>query len=199
MDLLVSDYDGTITDRDIPFIKKWMKKNKFALATGRYFDAIYPEILKKGIEFDYLICNDGAEIYDRDFNLLYYEKINETDLNFIKKAKFKNIRYNYDYGKNYIISINIYDSFQLELKNSKIEIKLNKTKILPLNCNKLHAIQFLQKKYNFLKIVTVGNDVNDLEMLFFYNGYKIKGSKLPNLKEVNSVTVLIKRIDKEEK
>ena len=70
--LLISDYDGTITKRDLKRIKKFRKKHLFAIATGRYFEAIYKELIKYKIDVDYLIFNNGAEIYDGEYNLLYY-------------------------------------------------------------------------------------------------------------------------------
>ena len=56
------------------------------------------------------------------------------------------------------------------------------------------AIDFLIKKYNFKNIITIGNDVNDYEMLIKYNGYKIKNSNLDIQKEVKSLRKLLKKL-----
>ena len=192
--LLISDYDGTITKRDLKRIKKFRKKHLFAIATGRYFEAIYKELIKYKIDVDYLICNNGAEIYDGEYNLLYYQTLDENDVLAIKKLNLKKIKYNFDKDKKYLISINIYDDINIKLNNSQIEKKINKIKILPKNVNKTMAIDFLIKKYNFKNIITIGNDVNDYEMLIKYNGYKIKNSNLDIQKEVKSLRKLLKKL-----
>ena len=192
--LLISDYDGTITKRDLKRIKKFRKKHLFAIATGRYFEAIYKELIKYKIDVDYLICNNGAEIYDGEYNLLYYQTLDENDVLAIKKLNLKKIKYNFDKDKKHLISINIYDDINIKLNNSQIEKKINKIKILPKNVNKTMAIDFLIKKYNFKNIITIGNDVNDYEMLIKYNGYKIKNSNLDIQKEVKSLRKLLKKL-----
>ena len=65
---------------------------------------------------------------------------------------------------------------------------------MPKNVNKTLAIDFLIKKYNFKNIITVGNDVNDYEMLIKYNGYKIKNSNLDIQKEVKSLRKLLRKL-----
>ncbi len=68
-----SDYDGTINlthndyidPRDLEFIKNWIKEgNKFAIATGRMEHEIKPVLEKAKIPYDYMICNNGAVIYE---------------------------------------------------------------------------------------------------------------------------------------
>ncbi|ALD65949.1 Cof-type HAD-IIB family hydrolase [Spiroplasma cantharicola] len=68
-----SDYDGTINlthndyidPRDLEFIKEWIKEgNKFAIATGRMEHEIQPVLEKANIPYDYMICNNGAVIYE---------------------------------------------------------------------------------------------------------------------------------------
>ena len=192
--VLISDYDGTITKKDIKKLKKFQKDNILVIATGRYFHAIYQELIKYKIKIDFLICNDGAEIYDHDFNLLYYEALDKTDVLKIKNLNIEKIKYNYDKNKQHLISINLYEKIKLNLNNSKIEYKVNKIKILPKNANKVKAVDFLVKHYNLNNIITVGNDINDYDMLIKYNGYKIKGSTLDINKEVKNIRSLIRNL-----
>ncbi|WP_338985174.1 Cof-type HAD-IIB family hydrolase [Spiroplasma endosymbiont of Diplazon laetatorius] len=69
-----SDYDGTINlmhnnfidPRDLEFIKLWIDNgNKFAIATGRMEHEITPVLEKADIPYDYMICNNGAVIYEK--------------------------------------------------------------------------------------------------------------------------------------
>ncbi len=195
---LVSDYDGTITPEDIPSIKEFHKKHIFILATGRYFKAIEKEIKAYNIPFDFLICNNGAEIYNKNYELIYYKELNKEDVKIINNLNLKNIRYNYDYQNKHLISLNIYGQINITLSNSTIEIKPSKTKILPLNISKLKSVLFLEKNYHLKNIIAIGDDYNDLTLLEKYNGYKIKDSSIPISKEIPNLKTLIANLLKEE-
>ena len=192
--VLISDYDGTITKKDIKKLKQFQKDNLLVIATGRYFEAIYEELIKYKIKIDYLICNNGAEIYDENYNLLYYEALDKNDVLEINNLNIEKIKYNYDKEKQHLISINIYEKIKLNLNNSKIEYKFNKIKILPKNVNKVKAVDFLVQNYHLNNIITIGNDINDYDMLKKYNGYKIKGSSLDINKEVKNIRSLIRNL-----
>lgn len=89
MRIAVSDYDGTIyrnnrvCDKDIEAILEWRKAgNKFGFATGRDLSLIMYDAVKWGIPFDFLVCANGAVLYDEKLNLLQcnnipYELISE--------------------------------------------------------------------------------------------------------------------------
>lgn len=89
--LLVTDYDNTLelhyefTDnnsilkRNIIAINEFMKNNVVCITTGRYFDAIYKTITENNIKFNYLCANNGAELYDKDYKLLFCIPIYEQD------------------------------------------------------------------------------------------------------------------------
>ncbi len=101
MKLLVTDYDNTLelhydfTDnisilkRNIKAINKFMKKNLVCIATGRHFDAIYKTLIENNIKFNYLCANNGAELYDGTYNLLYCLPIEEQDLGILIKLGSK--------------------------------------------------------------------------------------------------------------
>ncbi|QHX36291.1 Cof-type HAD-IIB family hydrolase [Spiroplasma sp. BIUS-1] len=74
-----SDYDGTINlthndfidSRDLEFIKRWIDQgNKFAIATGRMEHEIKPILEKSNIPYDYMICNNGAVVYNKDSEII---------------------------------------------------------------------------------------------------------------------------------
>ena len=75
--LVASDFDGTlyvndinIINKNIEYINKLRENNHlFAIITGRGLSII--ELLKKyNISYDFLICENGAIIYDNKDNIL---------------------------------------------------------------------------------------------------------------------------------
>lgn len=76
--ILFSDFDGTlyinatISDADREALRRWRAAgNLFALASGRHVSALKEHLAQEGIEWDYLLCLNGAEAYDRDGQLLF--------------------------------------------------------------------------------------------------------------------------------
>ena len=72
MNLFVTDFDRTLfIDRkisleDINSIEAWQKEgNKFVIATGRDINSISEYISIYNLKPDYLICNNGAAIFDK--------------------------------------------------------------------------------------------------------------------------------------
>lgn len=77
MRIAASDYDGTICTHGkiigevVAAIWKWQEAgNKFGLATGRDLPMTLHETKRWGIPFDFLVCINGATIYDHDESLL---------------------------------------------------------------------------------------------------------------------------------
>ena len=91
--ILVSDYDYTLRDHDRPetldknlaAIKKWRDKgNILAIATGRNLSSlayIFPDYKDYA---DYLILNDGAEVYDSTGTVIYSDVLLEYNIAIIK-------------------------------------------------------------------------------------------------------------------
>jgi len=77
MKILASDYDGTFYTRDgqtlrnIEAVKRWREAgNQFGFVTGRALNMIQTPVEQKGIPYDFLICNNGTSIYDREGKLI---------------------------------------------------------------------------------------------------------------------------------
>ena len=77
-----SDFDGTlyrdgkISAQDVAAIREWQAAgNKFGVVTGRCRLMIAPLFKELGIKLDFLICDNGAIIYDGDGQILF-----ETEL-----------------------------------------------------------------------------------------------------------------------
>lgn len=195
--LLVTDYDNTFelhyefVDKDtilhsnIEAINKFMKNNLVCIATGRHFLAIQETLLKYNIKFNYLIANYGSEIYDSNYNLLFYQSIDEKDLTKLQKISHE-VFYRYAHNSNFIVSANLYFNNECEFKEisswlkeilefSYVECKFPKIKIINRKCSKREAIKFISKvvKVNNKDIFTIGDDVNDVEMIAEYNGFSL--------------------------
>ena len=83
MKIAISDFDGTLKDfnmgvprSNIEAIHKWRKAgNKFGIATGRNVTMLDFELQNYDITLDFLICVNGAVIFDKDRNILKSVKI----------------------------------------------------------------------------------------------------------------------------
>lgn len=197
MKLLVTDYDNTLelhydeTDnisifkRNIKSLNKFMKKNLVCIATGRNFNAIHKTLIEKNVKFNYLCTNNGAELYDSNYNLLFCLPIDKNDLKILMNLDYKVFLRN-PYNSKLISSANLYfDNFknfeQIKqylddyLTKSFIEYKYPKIKIINKNCNKLNTIKIIQdlEKIDNNNIYTIGDDLNDIKMITHYNGYSL--------------------------
>lgn len=77
MKIFASDYDGTIKVNDIvsseniEALKEWKKAgNLFGIVTGRSSGSMISEIQNYNYEIDFLVCNNGGVIYNKDIELL---------------------------------------------------------------------------------------------------------------------------------
>ena len=107
MRLVVSDLDGTllnqkseISDETREIVRKLIENGvDFAIATGRSIGSA--RVFKERIGHDiYLICNNGANIYDKNEEVIF-ERIMESDIveKLIKYFREKNVTYNGFYKK----------------------------------------------------------------------------------------------------
>lgn len=200
MILLVTDYDNTyelhyegldlnkIFNNNYNSVDDFVKsKNKFVIASGRHFDAMKQTIDEKKIYFDYLITNNGAELYDKDYKLLYALPIDSVSLHTLQSLETKlNILFRHPYKSDLITSANIYFEkrhifekikkyLQKNLYNCIIEYKFPKIKIINDKCDKVIPIKIIQQieKIESEKVYTIGDDINDIEMIKLYNGYSL--------------------------
>lgn len=77
MKVLVADFDGTFfTDEfenDIERVNKFVDNgNIFIIATGRSLESLHEKIKNYNIKYSYLICSDGAVIYDKNLVKIYH-------------------------------------------------------------------------------------------------------------------------------
>lgn len=222
MSMLVSDYDGTfkgsVTSNlelslNIKAVKEYMKKgNTFVIATGRPYISIKKEIDFYDIPYDYLICNDGSTIFDRN-NLIHSNHLNDDItkelISIIEDMKIEYSLYNH-IGKTRsikdIVEIALLVKNMENYKKMKDTIsdfndlcidKLYRNAFIRKNCHKDYGIDVLCNIIgNIDNIYTIGNDKNDIEMLKKYDGYKVLLSYLHDnsIKTVSTVSTLVKKI-----
>lgn len=214
MKVIISDYDNTlylhnnmekenILKKNVEQINLFLKnKNIFILATSRDFQGINKEIIKYNIPFNYLICNNGAEIYDSKYNLLYLKKLNEKDIPILQNMDFT---FYYDYSNKNITCAKYFNYnnelislLSTKIKESDIEIKPNKIKIYPKDVNKYKAILKITKILdNYDNIYAFGDSESDYLMLTKFKGYTLKENIL-NFKNTNVIGIdkIYQEIDK---
>lgn len=76
--ILFSDFDGTlyingtVNEQDRNAIRRWRADgNLFAMASGRDLNALKTHLIEENVEWDFLLCLNGAEAYDHCDRLLF--------------------------------------------------------------------------------------------------------------------------------
>ncbi len=218
--LVASDFDGTLYVNDINIINKNIEyinklrenNNLFAIITGRGLSII--ELLKKyNISYDFLICENGAIIYDNKDNILYSCYLEQDDIDStIEIIKKYNLKFIIDTGDKYITDLNqkfsnvasifldrktINDVNEMlkiikENTNTYSYISPNWINIVNMNVNKKKTLEkletILENKY---KICPIGDAINDVEMISFFDGGVMKNheKELDNLPNKNYDTL----------
>lgn len=199
MNLLVSDYDQTVSTDDLSIrfnikqINEFRKNgNLFMLSTGREYSSIKGEVKKWNIKYDYLSCADGTTMYDRDDKLIFISKMDRDDVKvseFLKKQYGQKINIydiisdNSNIPEEKVIQIFDINFIQISRDITKFldENLINSTYSTNLNCiylkhkeaSKSLTIQYLENEIGIEKrnIFTIGDHNNDYEMIRDYNGF----------------------------
>lgn len=80
MKIIASDYDGTfnhngITEYKKQMLSKWRKAgNLFGIISGRGYPSLLECVLEHPFEYDFLVCNNGAVIYNTDGKIIFDER-----------------------------------------------------------------------------------------------------------------------------
>ena len=193
--MLVSDYDDTLTiekEKNLKYIKMFMKSNIFVIATGRSYISIKQRLKldMKGLTPNYLITNHGATIINNNnkvINTSFIEKeVVDKILQLINREKIHKINYygskkfNGDINKIMLTFKNIEDAtgvFNI-IKNTDLVTtylinrkgKMPKVEIINKNTNKAKAIKVIEELEKPSKIEVIGDGTQDIEMIKEYNG-----------------------------
>ena len=193
--MLVSDYDDTLNiekEKNLKYIKMFMKSNIFVIATGRSCISIKQRLKldMKGLTPNYLITNHGATIINNNnkvINTSFIEKeVVDKILQLINREKIHKINYygskkfNGDINKIMLTFKNIEDAtgvFNI-IKNTDLVTtylinrkgKMPKVEIINKNTNKAKAIKVIEELEKPSKIEVIGDGTQDIEMIKEYNG-----------------------------
>ncbi|NLL44916.1 MAG: HAD-IIB family hydrolase [Mollicutes bacterium] len=202
MKLLVSDFDHTLFTEDylinIKKINEFVDNgNMFVIATGRNLTYLKKDISGFNIKYSYLICNDGAVIFDKDEKVIYR---NDIDQYFVKPLfsileNDPNIEQVFidttiSYTKDLSNSANAVIAKPYDLIKAR-ELLITILKLFPSihgyisarwinltnkKANKGLAVQYLGNLLNISNddIYTIGDNVNDIPMCEMFNGYAME-------------------------
>jgi HAD superfamily hydrolase (TIGR01484 family) len=226
MKILVSDFDKTLFDKNylnnIKAVNDFVSKgNLFIIATGRHIPHLLEDL--RNVKYSYLICNDGAVIYDKNLCCVYRKDIdNETTREITEYIKpeigdtindwyidtTKKLTKDLNNGINAIVMVMKDINKSKDLLKRILErysnvhgyISERHINIRALGTSKSMAIKHLIDKENIDKssVYTVGDMINDLDMIEAYNGYCMANSieeiKSKCINTVNSVEELVEKI-----
>lgn len=226
MKILASDFDETIfflddeekNKRNIEAIQKFISQgNIFCIITGRNYSDLKYYLTKYHIPYTYLICEDGAKIFNNVDYCIETVLLNPNDIkNIIQVLEENKSDYYLDDGYN---KTNNYNDCVKIVINSKDETEKNRivdllkdkgyyhiyasrfhVNIINKSVNKEKAIKKLfnieNLDYNLLHVI--GDNENDYEMLKSFHGVVMKQhhKRLDELKkeEVSSLEEYIYQI-----
>ena len=192
-------------NKNIESIKEFQKNgNLFVISTSRSWKSMKKEIDTYKIPFDYLCCNTGGSIFANNGDLLYIGNVDNDILNRTEKilSKYYDKDYSvtrygvyeeYDEKIDKLLGYKIKgDKTKLEKLKDVLENDLNEDFQVVLKNEKDYSKLFLNYKLNtkengieklvgFLpendyKIITVGDDDVDFNMIKKYDGYRMENS-----------------------
>ena len=202
MKILASDFDLTIfypndlekTNKNIEAIRRFMLDgNIFCIVTGRNLTKLNEEIEKYNIPFSYLICEDGAKIFDSEYYCLHTTLLREEEIRKVENILEDNhIEYYLDngYGETRShtdcvkIVVRCLDPVErdriVKLVKDKVNIHIyastKHVNIIDKDVNKEMALKTLccLEELDTDKIYTIGDSDNDYEMLKAFKGAVVK-------------------------
>lgn len=201
MKVLASDFDNTIyfsndsklTETNIKAVEKFMREgNIFCIVTGRTYMTIKEKLSELKLPYTYLICGDGAMIFDSTdycINRINIEKsIVEKSVEYLKEQGYDSYL-----EDGYNITENLNDCIKVVAKYTDKEHAIEVVKSINENinvyayasrshininnkiCNKKDALERLSEieKIPRENIYVIGDDINDYEMLEGFKGAMI--------------------------
>lgn len=213
MRILASDFDNTIyflddeekNKKNIEAIKKFVSHgNIFCIITGRNYTDLKQLLTENSIPYSYLVCEDGAKIFNNMDYCIDTTLLNENDIKIIIKILEKN-NWKYYLDDGYSKTEYLKDCVKIVLKcndeeekqkivntvKEKIDVHIYASRfhvnIINKTVNKENAIKklFNIEQLDYSKLSVIGDNDNDYEMLKAFDGAIIKEhhKKLDSLKK----------------
>lgn len=227
MKILASDFDLTLYVDDDNVVKKnvdaicdFIKKgNLFGIVTGRNYSNIKQLLNQYNIPYHYLICQDGAKIFDSMDYCFFTGGLSREDIiriiPILEKYQFN---YYLDDGYNQTMNmddcvkvVGIIDNQRETAKKVVQEVSglgfyaylsLEHINIISGSINKKNALERVLVHANCDKddLYVIGDNVNDLEMLSSFQGAIMKNhSKELDVLDKKSYTTLYEFVEELEK
>lgn len=202
MKILASDFDNTIyylddeikNKKNVEAIKRFVSYgNTFCIITGRNYADLKVLLEKYSIPYTYLICADGAQIFNNIDYPIDITHLTRNEIDSIKEILDSlNCDYYLDDGYNkteYLddcvkIVVNCTDEKEKEkivkIVKEKIDIHIYASRfhvnIINKSVNKMNALKklFNIENLNYDDLYVIGDNDNDYEMLKEFNGGVIK-------------------------
>ena len=202
MKILASDFDETIyfpdniekTKENVKAIKEFISKgNIFCIITGRNYTDLKLLLNENKIPYTYLICEDGAKIFNNVDYCLDTVLLEKDEIEIIKKLlDEEKCDYYLDDGYNkteYLddcvkIVVNCSDEEEKEklvnIIKDKIDIHVYASRvhinIIDKSVNKENALKrlFNLEELDYNNLYVIGDNDNDYEMLKTFNGGVIR-------------------------
>ena len=224
MRTVASDFDNTLFVKEeqqflnnIEAIRNFIDRgNTFIIITGRSFSNIKQEINKYNIPYKYLVCQDGANIFDDKDNCLKSNLLDKNKSERIEEyLKNNNLEYSFESAYNDNDTIDNAVKITVTLKETdnpynileKIKnveniysyVSTKHINIIDYNVNKSNALTYLiNNNYIDNNVTVIGDDINDYEMLEKFHGVIMKkhDSILDDLnkEEIDSLQSYLDRI-----
>ena len=200
MKVIASDFDNTLYVKDeqglkenIQAVKDFISRgNIFIIITGRSFTNIKKVLTENDIPYSYLVCQDGANLFDKDDHCIRKNPINIEKSTKVEELLIeKELPYNFETAFNDNDTIDHASKITVTVKNMKEASEVTKEiknvadvyayvsskhiNIIDDYVNKCNALDFLVDNYYISNDITVlGDDINDYEMLERYDGLVMK-------------------------
>lgn len=214
MNLIISDFDGTLFDKNYKENIKAIEKQKntdLIIATGRNYKSLKKDLK---IKCKYYICNDGSYILDEKEKIIHKNFFNKQSIEIIYE-RIKKLNYN-DYFFDYI------DTFDTKLlaNVNKLSIKIrdnnaasdmnyilnniddaygylseNWINILPILSKKENAIEHILNNNSYDNVYVIGNESNDYAMIKKYNGFLITEKKVDDYNCIKNFLELTNKLN----
>ena len=229
MKIIVSDFDGTVFGDQFEENRKAIndfvhRGNMFVIATGRAMNYLAEDLSMVDLECDYYICNDGGVIFDKYFNVLFRKDIRQElvrPIYYSLKDNDNMLEVFIDTSHGYVTDASkcangiIARPYHKEEAMITLETILRKypdvngymstnwINLFDKSVSKKNAIDYLVSTYHYnpKDIYTIGDGLNDFDMIEAYQGYTVADSKDDLLSvsrgTVHSIKELIDLIEEE--
>ena len=230
MKILVSDIDCTMNRTEnvelFNTINKFVSKgNIFIIATDKAINFVADVLSLSDLNIEYYMCNDGAVIFDRYFNILYRKDLKETVVRPIVRILEDDeniletfIDTSHGFVKEYrgtangIVSRPL-DRIQAEITLNNICMRYpevngyvndNWLNIYDKTVNKYNSLKYLINNYrlNDYEVYSLCSSIGDLELIKNTNGYLLENScedlKTYSKGEFKNLKEFVEFLDKDE-